>query len=241
MAAIDEDLRRRRAGAYENPRPEVQALVPASARRILDLGCSSGALGAAIKARQPAEVIGIEIDPGYAADATARLDNVIVADLEHVVPDRLEIGRFDCLIAADVLEHLRDPWTVLAETVRLLDPGGTAVVSLPNVRYWETFLQLGLHGTWPRRDEGIFDRSHLRWFTRSDAIALMEQAGLEVTRVEPRYRLRPGDWRTEVQGRRFARTPLAAFFVFQYVLAGVKRAPADAPGPAEGRPAAALG
>jgi hypothetical protein len=96
------------------------------------------------------------------------------------------------------------------------------VISVPNVRYWETFVQVGLRGVWPHRDDGLFDRSHLRWFTLADAHSLMLQAGLQVTRVSPRYRLRPSDWRTERQGRRFARTPLAPFFVFQYVIAGMK-------------------
>lgn len=196
--------------------------MPLSARRILDLGCSSGSLGGALKARQRAEVVGVEVDPEYAADAATRLDRVIVEDLEQLVFEPGEFGQFDCVIAADVLEHLRDPWSALAGATRLLDEAGTAVISLPNVRYWETFLQLGLHGTWPARDEGIFDRSHLRWFTLSDALALIRHAGLAVTQIAPCYRLRPGDWRSERQGRRFARTPLAPFFVFQYVIAAVK-------------------
>jgi methionine biosynthesis protein MetW len=216
------ELRRLRAGAYENPRPEVQELVPHGARRILDLGCSSGALGAALKARQRAEVIGVELDPDYARDADSRLDRVIVADLETVDLGALELGTIDCVIAADVLEHLRDPWAALRGAAAVLVPGGTAVVSLPNIRYWETLAALALRGTWPLRDQGIFDRSHLRWFTLSDARALIDQAGLRVTEVAPRYRLRPDDWRTEGQGRRFARTPLSPFFVFQYVLAAVK-------------------
>jgi methionine biosynthesis protein MetW len=222
VSVSDAQLRQRRAGAYENARPEVQALVPSTATRILDLGCSSGALGAALRERQGASVVGIELDPSYAADAAERLDRVIVADVEQAALAPAALGRFDCLIAADVLEHLRDPWSTLTALATLLDPGGTAVISLPNVRYWETLFQLGVRGTWPLRDEGIFDRSHLRWFTRSDAVALMEQARLAVTTIAPVYRLRPHDWRTARQGRRFARTPLAPFFVFQYLLAGVK-------------------
>jgi methionine biosynthesis protein MetW len=216
------ERRRLRAGAYENPRPEVQELVPRGARRILDLGCSSGALGAALKARQDAEVVGVELDPDYARDAAGRLDRVITADLDTIDLGALELGTIDCVIAADVLEHLRDPWAVLRRAAATLAPGGTAVVSLPNVRYWETLATLALRGTWPLRDQGIFDRSHLRWFTLSDARALIDQAGLHVTGVAPRYRLRPEQWRSEAQGRRFARTPLAPFFVFQYVLAAVK-------------------
>jgi 2-polyprenyl-3-methyl-5-hydroxy-6-metoxy-1,4-benzoquinol methylase len=226
---MDPELRQRRAHAYENPRPEVQRLVPLSARRILDVGCASGALGSALKARQGAEVVGIELERDYAQDAAGRLDRVIVADLDDVDPASLELGQIDCLVAADVLEHLRDPWLALSKLTAVLGAGGTAVISVPNVRYWETLVQLALRGTWPLRDDGIFDRSHLRWFTRSDALALAEQAGLETTSVCPIYRLRPHDWRTEPQGRRFARTPLAPFFVFQYVIAAVKPPASSAP------------
>jgi methionine biosynthesis protein MetW len=199
--------------------------VPPTAARILDLGCSSGRLGAALKARQGAKVVGIEADPEYAREATARIDQVLVADLEELAPERLELGEFDCLIAADVLEHLRDPWSVLSRFVSLLGVGGTAVISLPNVRYWETFWLLVRYGVWPRRDEGIFDHDHLRWFTLADALALMGQAGLDVTRVNPRYRLRPSRPESERQARALRRTPLAPFLVFQYVLAGVRIGP----------------
>lgn len=189
----------RRAPGYENPREDVQALVPAGARRVLELGCATGLLGAALKARQGAEVVGVEVDPAYAREAAERLDRVVEADVEAMFAGGAAaaeaVGRlggpFDCLIAADVLEHLRDPWSVLRGAAALLEPGGHAVLSLPNVRYWETFFQLGVRGRWPRRDFGIFDRTHLRWFTLADARALAEQAGLEMVRIVPQYRLRP--------------------------------------------------
>jgi methionine biosynthesis protein MetW len=219
MDGIERDARRH---AYENPRLPVQALVPRGARRILDLGCASGALGAALKERQPAEVVGIEREPEYAKDAEGRLDRVVVADLEALaVRTDLEadLGRFDCLIAADVLEHLVDPWATLRAFAALLEPGGRAVISLPNVRYWETFWQLARRGTWPRRIEGIFDRSHLRWFTLKDARALCEQAGLQVERVEPLVRLRPHRGRGDGGARLLRRVPLLGpLLTFQYVL-----------------------
>lgn len=218
------ELRERRRGAYENPRPEVQPLVPRSARRLLDLGCSSGSLGAALKDRQDATVVGVEMDPAYAAQAEARLDEVLVGDAERLLADGTAgaLGPYDCVVAADVLEHLRDPWSALRLACGLLGPGGTAVISVPNVRYWETFFQLAVRGTWPRRDEGIFDRTHLRWFTLRDARALMAEAGLELVGVSPQYRLKPSDWRSARGGRVFARTPLRELFVFQWVLAGVR-------------------
>jgi methionine biosynthesis protein MetW len=219
---MGEDLRARRAAAYENARPEIQVLVPRTARRILDVGCASGALGAALKERQGAEVVGVELEPDYADDAAARLDRVVQADVEELAArDDLEadLGSFDCLIAGDILEHLRDPWTVLTRLAGLLEPGGTAIISLPNVRHWETFWQLGRRGTWPRRDEGIFDRTHLRWFTLSDAMAMLDEAGLATEEISRQYRLRPWQTRWDRHLPRLERTPLRPFFVFQHVIA----------------------
>lgn len=214
-----------RAHAYENPRPEVQALVPRGAHRILDLGCSSGALGAALRARQGAEVVGVERDPEYAARARLALDDVVEADLETLFADReraAALGTFDCVIAADVLEHLVDPETVLAAAVQRLPPGGRVVVSLPNIRYWQTFWALGVQGTWPREDLGIFDRTHLRFFALRDAWALVEGAGLAVEHVARQYRLRPHDLPLPRPGL-VGLPVLRAFFSFQYVIAARKR------------------
>jgi 2-polyprenyl-3-methyl-5-hydroxy-6-metoxy-1,4-benzoquinol methylase len=221
-------LRRRhsteeRLGAYRGDRPEVRTLVPREARRVLDLGCSTGAVGQALRHDLGAEVVGVELDPTLAKRARTRLDRVLEGDVETVLAGDHGLGTFDCLLAADVLEHLRDPWTALARAVDLLRPGGSAVVSLPNARFFETFWQLGVRGRWPRRELGIFDRTHLRWFALRDARELLEGAGLEVTEVRPLIRVRPRGSRLD---RRFAwvgSTPLGGFFAFQYVLVGLRR------------------
>jgi SAM-dependent methyltransferase len=164
-----------RAAAYERVRPEILEHVPHAARRVLDLGCATGTTGAALKARQDVEVVGIELESDYAREARTHLDRVFNTDAEHPPPD-LE-GGFDVLIAADILEHLKDPWTALRAYAQLLEPGATVIVSLPNVAHWSTYAHLA-RGSWPRRPEGIFDATHLRWFTLNDATQLLEQAGL---------------------------------------------------------------
>jgi methionine biosynthesis protein MetW len=206
---MDDD---RRALAYETLRPEILDLVPAQARRVLDLGCAAGSLGAALKERGDVHVTGIELDPAYAARAREVYDRVIQGDVADVPPD---LGRFDCLIAADVLEHVIDPWTVLDEYAALLQPGCRAIVSLPNVAHWTTYASLA-RGRWPRLPEGVHDETHLRWFTKADAIELCEQAGLVVEHVVHRPWLL---WR----GTRLDRHagPLSRFapFTFQHVIA----------------------
>jgi methionine biosynthesis protein MetW len=213
-------LRARRERGYETTRPDVRALVPRSARRILDIGCASGALGAALKESQPAEVVGVELDDTYATDARARLDSVVCGDVDRVLAEA-DLGRFDCVVAADVLEHLVDPWGTLRAAAALLVPGGAAVVSLPNIRYWQALARIAFGRTWPREDAGIFDRTHLRWFTTADAHALLEQAGLRVDAASPQYWDRFGRSPTF---RRIMPRRLEPLLAGQYVLRGVRDA-----------------
>ena len=93
-----------------------------------------------------------------------------------------------------------------------LQPGATAVISLPNVAHWSTYAALA-RGSWPRKPEGIFDATHLRWFTLKDARALLEQAGLRPERVVRRR------WLLH-RGSRFDRlAPPITPFTFQHVIA----------------------
>lgn len=182
-----------RHAAYTSPRPDVSALIPANAARVLDVGCSNGALGRSLKAACPQrEVWGIEFDAGFAAQARLRLDHVIQADLNCFDwAAGLGPARFDCIVFADVLEHLAWPADCLAQALRHLAANGHVVVSLPNVRHVSVLKSIFFDGSFPRRDRGIFDRTHLRWFTIKDAHALLHDCGLAV--VDTSYSLRWGD------------------------------------------------
>jgi len=218
------DERAARAAAYERARPEILAHVPRTARRVLDLGCATGTTGAALKQRQPAHVTGVELEPAYAGEARTRLDEVIAGDVETVRPE----GRFDALIAADILEHLKDPWTALRRYAALLEPDGCAVVSLPNVGHWSTYANLA-RGTWPRRPEGIFDATHLRWFTLRDARALLLGAGLRPTAVVRRGWILDRGSRLDALVPPLLRIPgIRTLFTFQYVIAAAPILPRDA-------------
>ena len=199
MAAVDaavvstEELRAARRHGYDSERPDVLALVPRSARAVLDL-------------------------PAIAAE---RLDRVELGDVETFCagppPDE---APFDCLVCADVLEHLVDPWTALERASAWLAPGATVVISLPNVLWYRNLRRLVRHRSFPRDAVGQFDRTHLRWFSLSDAKALLEGAGLTVTAVDLRFwELRPNRLRLL---RALARTKLEPYLAGQHVLAAVK-------------------
>jgi GT2 family glycosyltransferase/Flp pilus assembly protein TadD/2-polyprenyl-3-methyl-5-hydroxy-6-metoxy-1,4-benzoquinol methylase len=164
------------AGYYSFARPEIQALVPKTARNILDVGCAAGRLGAALRARQPCEVTGIECLPEMAEAARQVLDTVYAGDALEV-SRTLPSHHYDCIIMADVLEHLADPAGVLSALAATLAPNGCFVFSIPNVRHWSVVRGL-LEGNWDYAESGLLDRSHLRFFTRASFEKLLRQVGM---------------------------------------------------------------
>ncbi|WP_199423599.1 class I SAM-dependent methyltransferase [Actinotalea solisilvae] len=145
--------------------------------RVLDVGCATGYLGAALKERG-SEVAGVELDPEAAARAAEVLDEVVVADLETVdLVERFGPESFDVVVFGDVLEHLREPLRLLSNATGLLRPGGSVVISIPNVGHADVRLSL-LQGRWRYSDRGLLDRTHVQFFTRSTLLAMLTQAGL---------------------------------------------------------------
>lgn len=172
-----------RNASYTTTRSEIVDMVPGHARHILDVGCSNGALGRALKVLHPnCTVYGIEFDPRFAANASNFLDGIVNADLNIMDWQTVFPGRtFDCMIFADVLEHLVEPQQCLKLALQRLSPGGKVIVSLPNIRHLSALWSIFFTGHFPRRDRGIFDRTHLKWFTFADAQELLSDSGLKIT------------------------------------------------------------
>jgi 2-polyprenyl-3-methyl-5-hydroxy-6-metoxy-1,4-benzoquinol methylase len=169
---------------YANP--ELLNKIPLSCRTILDVGCAQGALGAAYLARNPnARVLGIDYDSQAIEHAARRLSEVACVDVE-ANPMPFEVpGGIDCIIYGDILEHLQDPWRLLKHHAAHLAPGGTVLVCMPNVEHWSFALKL-LNGTFDYEDQGILDRTHLRWFTPRTMADALASAGLALSDVSPR-------------------------------------------------------
>jgi SAM-dependent methyltransferase len=158
--------------------PTLLDRIPLDARVVLDVGCAAGALGAEYKRRNPAaRYLGIEIDPAQAAIARGRLDEVMQVDVE-VEPFPFADAGVDCIIYGDTLEHLVDPWALLARHAKLLSESGTVVICIPNVDHW-SFAERLLRGTFDYEDSGLFDRTHLRWFTWETTRKAIVAAGLK--------------------------------------------------------------
>ena len=168
-------------------RQDIVRLAPTPIARVLDVGCGPGLTGAALRVAGAHEVWGVERDPDLAQAALSRLDRVISVDVSMDPLVGLSPASVDLLVYADVLEHLVDPWSVLAAQRALLRPGGWAVISLPNVRHARVVAGLLLRGTFTYQAEGIMSIGHLRFFTTRSMRSLIKGAGYRIVREEANY------------------------------------------------------
>lgn len=169
-------------------REDILAHVPPTCRHVLSVGCGGGLTEAKL-VEAGATVVGIERDPTAVAAARSRGLSVIEGDAAGTFA-ALDGERFDCLIYADVLEHLVDPVSVLNAHVPLLEPGGTVVISVPNFRYHAVARDLFLKGHVLYVDSGIFDRTHVRMTTRRMIEEWIGEVGLRRTRLDYRIAMR---------------------------------------------------
>jgi 2-polyprenyl-3-methyl-5-hydroxy-6-metoxy-1,4-benzoquinol methylase len=151
---------------------------------VLDLGCGAGRLGVELR-KKGYQVWGVEQEPAVVQRAADRLDRAIVGDLRdpQAVISSLDGQPFDHLVFSDVLEHMANPAETLRAYLPLLRPGGNLFVSVPNVANWQTRLAL-MFGRFTYQDTGVLDRTHLRFFTRRTAASLVQDAGLEIARID---------------------------------------------------------
>lgn len=179
MADVSVDM-----GYYENERPEIAQLIPSSANIILDVGCGKGKLGFSLKQQtRGRKVYGIEYLPAMASEAEKVLDGVLVGDL-HTMSISFPVKFFDCMIFADVLEHVVDPAAILHKLRPHLKKDGIIICSIPNIRHYTAILKV-IRG-WEYDQYGLFDRTHLRFFTLKSMTHLLRETGFSLEHCEPK-------------------------------------------------------
>jgi 2-polyprenyl-3-methyl-5-hydroxy-6-metoxy-1,4-benzoquinol methylase len=165
---------------FHHVRTDIAPLLPARATRILDVGAGAGRTSAWLRTVYPGcRTVALEGDPANLGELKENTDDPHIVDLNGVIPD---VGAPDLILLLDVLEHLMRPEDVLNQLTKIMAADGTVIVSCPNVAHASVSVPLLLRAQFEYQDSGILDRTHLRFFVRKSAVALLNQAGLVVQR-----------------------------------------------------------
>jgi len=139
-----------------------------SDKTILDVGCYQGANARYLKDKyKNITYIGLEGDSEAILNVYSEVDKIYQIDLDYIDFSILDEVDIDFIILGDIIEHLKEPDIFMPRLAKIINDNTQLIVSIPNIQYYETFLQL-LFGNFPRRDRGIFDKTHLHWFTNKE-------------------------------------------------------------------------
>lgn len=152
---------------------------------VLDVGCACGTNLMWLKSYHPeARLCGIELNEKSASIAQW-FGQVEALDVETLEREEWR-NSFDYIILADIVEHLKDPWSLLKRMKGFLKQGGRLIISVPNVCHISNLRNM-LHGNWEYENSGILDRTHLRFFTKKSFAKCLEEAGLSIISTEPNH------------------------------------------------------
>lgn len=205
-----------------------------SGSKVLEIGAGPGSITRHLSGTLNCDVVALEIDPTALEHLKSFARAVYPMDLNAAgwSKEILEKeGQFDYVIAADVLEHVYDPWSVLGEMKSLLSDTGSVVLSLPHVGHAAVVACL-IDEDFEYRDWGLLDRTHVRFFGIKNVQGLIESQGLsieeaefvvrtpEMTEFNQRWLRLPEDVRSAIQRNRYSH-------VFQVVSRSVPKERAE--------------
>ena len=162
---------------------KIVAKVPHGAL-VLDVGCGSGMMGRFLSENNECVVDGVDIDPEAVELARPKYRNIAVANLER---DSLmaffQPGIYDCIVVADVAEHLVHPEQLFADIKKLLKPDGRLLFSIPNISHISAGLELIL-GKFGYQNSGLLDSTHVRFYSRQGFVDKLASGGIYVEEID---------------------------------------------------------
>jgi hypothetical protein len=172
---------------HEFHNQDLLEVIPWGSSKLIEVGCSSGALAREFKKISPGcHYFGIEIDPDYAKLADRYCNETLVMDIEDADDAfwKKHADR-DCWIFGDCLEHLRDPWSILRKVRQGMPSGASIAACIPNAQHWSLQARLSI-GDLRYEESGLLDKTHLRFFTRQTILEMFDSTGFMVTECVPR-------------------------------------------------------
>lgn len=191
--------------------------------RVLELGTGPGTVTRILHSKG-CKVTGVEMDPETLAMCAPFCERTLQANLEDPNWHASLAGeKFDVVLCADVLEHLRDHRPLLTLLPQFLNDTGCVLMSLPNATHLSVVASL-MAGRFPYQSKGLLDNTHLRFFGRDDIDALLRECGLvwqrwETVLVEPAQAELSHYWnQLEAADQEFLRAKCADGMVYQHVV-----------------------
>lgn len=153
-------------------------------KTVLEIGCATGYMTRYMKEELGCQVSCVEIDAESAEKARPYCREMVVGDIESFdLAEAFNTKKFDVIMMADVLEHMKDAAGVLPVLRRMLHDDGYLLLSIPNGAHGSMALEI-LDGKWQYRNEGLLDRTHLHFFDKDNLSILLDESGFLISRLE---------------------------------------------------------
>jgi 2-polyprenyl-3-methyl-5-hydroxy-6-metoxy-1,4-benzoquinol methylase len=176
---------------FSNPRIDLIGLIPQKVNnKVLEIGAGSCDTLIEIKKLGLAEeVVGVELlKLPESNQENSGIDKLIICNIEDSEID-LPHGYFDVIICGDVIEHLIDPWSTLKKLGHYLKPDGILILSIPNLREYHILYRILFLADFKYTNQGIMDRTHLRFFCKKNIISLVKSALFTPISIYPIFKL----------------------------------------------------
>lgn len=162
-----------------------QYITHGNSLEILEFGPASGYFTRYLSEEKNAVVDIAELDPDCASLASQYARDCCVGDIEAYAWKRVFTGRkYDYILFADVLEHLKNPWSLLKESTSFLKPNGKILISVPNIAHAQILASL-YNNDFSYANVGILDKTHLRFFTETTFRDMILDSGLQIVDLKP--------------------------------------------------------
>ena len=162
--------------------------------QVLEVGCATGYMTRELR-NKGCGVTCVEIDRELARQAKEFSKEMIIGDIEDSQTLKNINNQFDYILFMDVLEHLRNPEAVLLAVKKYLKERGAVIVNIPNIAFYSSRLEI-MKGRFDYQEYGLFDATHLKFYTYKTSKELLINAGYKIARTVP-FLYFPGQFKTE--------------------------------------------
>lgn len=154
---------------------------------VLEFGPATGYMTKALNTLKGCKMYLVEIDEETGKVAGQFAEDVVIGDVEQYDwAVRYEGMKFDRILFADILEHLRQPDKLLQRCKDFLKPGGSMVLSVPNVAHNAIVIDL-LKDNFEYHELGLLDKTHIHLFTKTTLERMLESVGLYPVYADATY------------------------------------------------------